>query len=85
MLFPGIVFRFWIAVQDHISEARLARTLHQTEVFMAKALRGEAVVHLPRASNNAGRKIPPPGGAMEASVWPGGWNLFRVFSESRRW
>ena len=34
----------------------LARILHQTETFMAKALRGEAVVHLPRASNNTGHE-----------------------------
>ena len=32
----------------------LTRILHQTETFMAKALRGEAVVLLPRTSNNAG-------------------------------
>ncbi len=34
----------------------LAWILHQTETFMAKALRGEAVVHLPRASNNTGHE-----------------------------
>jgi len=33
-----------------------SRILHQTEGFMDKALRGDAVVHLPRASNNAGHE-----------------------------
>ncbi|CAB5089285.1 hypothetical protein D3OALGA1CA_790 [Olavius algarvensis associated proteobacterium Delta 3] len=32
----------------------LVRALHQMESFMSKALRGDAVVQLPRASNNAG-------------------------------
>jgi len=36
-----------------VARAILARTLHQPETFMIKALRGEAVVHLPRTSNNA--------------------------------
>jgi len=34
--------------------AVLTRILDQTESFMAKALRGEAAVLLPRTSNNAG-------------------------------
>jgi len=33
---------------------QLARALQRMEGFMAKALRGEAVVRLPRALNNAG-------------------------------
>jgi len=37
-----------------VYKKKLARTLHQMETFMGKALRDEAVVRLPRISNNAG-------------------------------
>ena len=36
----------------------LTRMLHHMETFMVNALRDEAVVDLPRVSNNAGLQIP---------------------------
>ena len=54
-----------------VRSTQVARMLHQMEAYMAKAFRDEAVVDLPRVSNNKGH---------ESLRWPEWGKSFQVFN-----